>query len=539
MPSTSSEPIVPVGLARTLDGLVDRLAVHRDNHIAFYEDGRVARKTFPEVLADIEQTCRRLESWGVRPGMRVGMLAVNSYAWIVHDLALIRLGVTSVPFPDETPVGELRGLFERYGLSLLLASSGLLPPYGGLKQPIAFVDRPEIEPVIAGVPPQDTGGEHVPSIVFSSGSSGKLKALKVSGPGTLEVIEHYCARYRFYRDDTFLVFLPLHSYQQRLMVYGCINYGVNLAVVETSQLFQGLKDFRPSLCLAPPVLFETVHKRFLEGLRGQPLARRLAFRAARGLARAVPAAALRRKLLRSCYRPLHESFGGNVRLMWTGMAPVRRNTLEFFAEAQVPLVETYGLTESGPIASNTPEDNRIGAVGRPIVPGSVRLTEEGEILVERDAFLSTGYYEADPQDEAATYLGPGRIATGDIGYLDADGFLHLKGRKKEIIVTSEGHKIHPELVEDRLNRSELVLQAAVFGNGLPHLGAVLVARRPDEDGEEIGRWLAEVNQGLPHGVRIAKFHLTGEEFTTGNGLLTANLKLNRRAILERYRERLV
>ncbi len=534
-PLPSAEPISPVGLAESLEAMVLRLADHPGNHVAFYETGQAVQKTFPEVLTDVEQARRRLESYGVRRGMRVGIFASNSYAWMVYDLALIQLGVTTVPFPDETPVAELGGHFEHYRLSLLLASSDLLPPYP-LKQPVAFLDAPTSSQVTVRAVAPVLGEESIPSIVFSSGSSGRLKALKTSGPGTLAVIDHYCSHYRFYRDDTFLVFLPLHSYQQRLMIYGCINYGVNLAVVKSGQLFQGLKDFHPTLCLAPPILFESVQKQFEEAVRGQPWQKRAAFRAARSLARVAPSAGLRQRLRDVCYGKLRESFGGRMRLMWTGMAPVRRTTLEFFAETGLPLVEGYGLTESGPIAFNTLEENRIGTVGKPIVPGSVRLAEDGEIIVERDAFLTTGYFEADPADATATYLGPGRIATGDIGYFDADGFLRLKGRKKEIIITSDGNKIHPEILEDRLERSPLVLQCVVFGQGLLHLAALVVVRRPEEDRHAVLEWVAETNRQLPHGIKIEKTHITGEELSRENGLLTENLKLNRRAIFQRYRD---
>ncbi len=547
VPEPASERAAPVvsavGLAKTLEAMVQRLADRPENHLAFEENGQVVRKSFPEVLADVEAARDRLAAGGLRPGMRVGILATNSYAWVVHDLALIQLGVTSVAFPDETPTAELGRLFERYALSLLLASSDLLPPYP-TNQPIVFLDRPTAGRVTVrevATPPEPEGApadaEPIPSIVFSSGSSGRLKALKTSGTGTLAVIEHYCSRYTFYRDDTFLVFLPLHSYQQRLMIYGCINYGVNLAVVKTGALFAGLKQFQPTLCLAPPILFESVQKQFEEALRGQPWARRAAFHTARSLSRVAPGA-LAERLRKICYGRLRESFGGRMRLMWTGMAPVRPATLRFFADTGLPLVEGYGLTESGPIAFNTLEENRIGSAGKPIVPGSVRLAEDGEIVVERAAFLTSGYFEADPADTAATYLGPGRIATGDIGRFDADGFLYLQGRKKEIIITGDGNKVHPELLEGHLERSPLILQAVVFGQGLPCLAVLLVVRREAEDRAAVLDWVAEVNRQLPHGIRIEKTHLTTEQFSRENGLLTENLKLNRRAILNHYRDRL-
>lgn len=521
--------------------MVGRLAAHPANVFAYYEDGAVTRKAFPAVLEDVLAARRKLASWGLEPGMRAGIFATNSYAWIVHDLALILLGVTTVPFPDETLVEEIPALFDRFQVNLLLASGDRLPAYTG-RQPIALLDQdaasaPRLRRYAQPAGRQEAGPQP-PSIVFSSGSSGKLKALKTSDAGTMRVLEHFCGRYQFYADDELLVFLPLHSYQQRLMVYGCIDHGVNLALVRTDQAFKGLKDFAPTLCLAPPILFETVHKQFEDGLRAQPRHRRLAFAQLLRLAALAPPP-LRRRILGRCYRPLRSSFGGRIRLMWTGMAPIKRSTLELFAAAQLPLVETYGLTESGPIACNTPRENRLGSIGKPIVPGSVRLAADGEIIVERDAFLTTGYEGSDRDEELSTYVAPGRIATGDIGYFDADGFLYIKGRKKEAIITAEGNKIHPELVEGRLNRSPLVLQSVVLGNGLPHLAAVMVVRRPEAERREAERWLAEVNGRLPHGITVARLVLTAEEFTKANRLLTENLKLNRRAIFRRYYEKLI
>jgi long-chain acyl-CoA synthetase len=319
------------------------------------------------------------------------------------------------------------------------------------------------------------------------------------------------------------------------MIYGCINYGINLALAKTNELLQGLRDFRPSVCLSPPLLFDSVKKQFEEALRARPAPQRALFHAARFLARAAPSR-IRERLLSICYGRLRETFGGRMRMMWTGMAPVRPATLRFFAEAGLPVLEAYGLTECGPIASNSLEENRVGSVGKPLVPGSVRLAEDGEVLVEREAMFTTGYFEADPADQAATYLRPGLVATGDVGVFDEDGFLYLKGRKKEMIITSGGHKIHPEIIEGHLERSPLVLQAVVFGQGLQHLAAVIVMRRPEEDRRAVEAWVAEVQRRIPYDVRIERLHLTAEEFSTANGLLTENLKVNRKAILQRYRD---
>jgi long-subunit acyl-CoA synthetase (AMP-forming) len=505
------------------------------HHISFYDEGgAIVTRTFAEIYEDARETARRLESWGVREGMRVGILGPNSYTWVLYDLASILLRATTVAFPEGVYLGEPQEIFDHYRLALLATTRETFPAQTLGSLPVVFFDEKHAPRLsLQRHRPEDNGAEYIPSLIFSSGSSGRPKALKTTEPGVLQVIDSFQEKFSLRSDDLFLIFLPFHSYQQRLMVYGSFKFGFDAAVIRPTDLFKGLKDFKPTLCLAPPILYETVQKKFEEGLRSQSAPVRAVFHLCRGLSRLPLPGAARRQLAGICYGKLQETFGGRIRILWTGMAPIRREALLLFHEARMPLFEAFGITECGVLTANTPESSRIGSVGRPVVDGSIHIMEDGEIHFELDHPLTTEYYAAEPGENERTFLSPTRIATNDIGYFDEDGFLYLKGRKNEIIVTREGHKIHPEVIEKQLSSVAGVLQSVVFGNQLPGLVAVVVVSGdPAQERPRVAAAIAQVNRTLP--VPLTKLHLTNEEFSLDNGLLTRNLKIDRKAIFARY-----
>jgi len=216
------------------------------------------------------------------------------------------------------------------------------------------------------------------------------------------------------------------------------------------------------------------------------------------------------------------------------MAPIRVTTLEFFEEIGLRIYEAYGMTEVGVIAANTPEKHRTGSVGQPVRGTEVTLAADGEILVKRKAIISA--YYRDPRATAALFGDDGLLRTGDVGYLDEDGFLFLSGRKKELIITSQGQKIHPERIEAIINRCPAVAHAVAFGDGKNHLVALVSLREKQTPviTEAVGAVIAEANRQLGATTRVAKTVFTEERFSPDNRLLTKNFKLNRRAIEERF-----
>jgi long-chain acyl-CoA synthetase len=525
-----------------LSKLAERMESAPERGISFYgEGGRIVRRSYPAVCADVREVVERLRGWGVREGMRVGVLATNSYEWVVHDLALLELGCTSVAFPEEFGGRSARELIEKYGLGLLLVSRKDNWPNLAPDPWTVYMDA-DNPPHVSVHPaaPRDAGGESVPSLTFSSGTSGRIKCLITNRRGAEQTVESFYRRFDINGDDSFLVFLPLSSFQQRLMVYAGFFYGFDLLLASPQQVLAAFREMRPTLCLAPPLLYETIHAQFDKAVSNLGAARRLMLRVLSALAQVVPVAAARERLLRACYGKIYEALGGRVRLLWTGMAPIKGSTLDFFARTRLPLCEAYGLTECGAITSNTPRHNRRGSVGRPIVDGSVFLVEDGEIMVRLEHLQTTGYLECDVDEEARTYVAPGTIATGDIGEFDRDGFLYLKGRKKEIIVTGQGYKVHPESLESVIDRNGEVGRSVVFGTGLPYLVALISARGPVDEAveERIRKGVERVNARLPPAARIVRHHVTAEQLTRENGFMTRNLKLDRRAVFRHFRKEL-
>ncbi len=522
------------------DRIFAGLEAHPRRRIHYFDGPKAASLSFEEFLGRVTHITRELSSWGLAPGHRVGLLAPNSLAWMLHDLALLRLGVTSVAFPDELRANAAE-LHSKYDLDLLLVAEGSGELVQKVSGPIGFLDREERPAPWDERPrPRPGGDRSPPSVTFSSGTSGTLKTLAISDAGTRSMIDRFVPLFPFEDDDLFLVFLPFSSYQQRVMVYGCLEQGVDVGLIDARHLFKAFAEFRPTLCLAPPVLFENLHTGFLSRLAGSGLLLRSAFHLVDGLARISPGA-LRRRLVRKCYGGLHEMLGGRMRVQWTGMAPIRHSTLRFFSRAGLPVYEAYGLNECGPVSCNTPGANRIGSVGRPILPGSVELANDGEILVSITDPVASGYEDCAPGEQESVFLADGRIATGDLGSFDDEGFLYLQGRKKELIIAPGGQKVSPEVIERRLLEIPGVSQTAVFGNGLPGLAAVVVIseeHRGDGVEDEIRRAIEEQNREQPDYRAIDTVCFSEESFTRENRLMTRNLKLDRRAIYEEYQARL-
>jgi long-subunit acyl-CoA synthetase (AMP-forming) len=359
------------------------------------------------------------------------------------------------------------------------------------------------------------------SLAFSSGTTGRIKGLLISRPGTEHLLNLYEAAFGHQDGDRFLTFLPFANYQQRMAYYFCFYHGVDFVYVPYKSLFKGLKQFRPTYVIAPPVFYEAA-RGMTEG--GVPIREGDDLRHGRLTVR------------------LKELLGGNIRYLITGMAPIKRQTLDFFWNHDVPLFEAFGITEAGMVCWNKPGQIKLGSVGRPAEPESVSFSAEGEVIVTREALLSLGYFESSEEDARATFIGRNSVATGDIACLDADGFLTIVGRKKDAIVVRSGEKFHPEAIESDIQNDPQVKAAVVMG-GEPLPGvAALVVVRDSKDGvvtEQIHRRIAQINASLPQFQRIRQVLFTDCDFTVENGMRTGNLKLNRRAILKRFEAELM
>jgi len=520
-----------------LTNLMSQLRKRPRQYIAYYEGAALKRKTFGELADDVARTVSQLESGGVTSGMHVGILSHNSYEWLVYDLAILQLRAVCVALPvDHFAASPLEEVASRYGLHLLLVGKSLLktqPPW------VCTMDLSARDGItlrsVSEEEPQQLGPDLL-SLVFSSGTSGRLKCLMMSRRGTEAFIARFGHDFAFRSDDAILAFLPLSTVQQRWMLYTAIHYGFNLHLTTPVRLFHALTDMRPTMIGAAPLLYETVEARYLQ----LSAKKRIVLDAARRVVRRLPSR-LRGPVGRIVFKPFHDAFGGRLRFALAGAAPIRRTTLEFFESIGLPLYTAYGLTETGFLSWNMPNGNRMGSVGKQVYPNTLELAPDGEILFRPSTPLAYGYLDVDPEEAAKTFVAPGLIATGDIGRFDADGYLYIDGRKKDIIVTPGGYKLQPEDLERKIEDHAMVSRAVVLGGGdLPCVTALVSTREQsdDRDVKAIRRQIEEINKQLPPPSRIGKVVFTAEQFSIASGLLNRNLKVDRNKVAARFQSEL-
>lgn len=520
-----------------LGTLIEQVAGIADRGIvSFDERGQVVRRSYAELSRDVEARRGQLAGWNIAPPTRVGIMAHNSYEWIVLDLALIRMGVTSICLPvTEFERTSLEELGSRYELDVLLVGPGVradeeLPPWAA-----RFGERPR---TTRGPAPAVALDADSFSLVFSSGTSGKIKCLPISRRGTEAWIEAYGQHYAFKTDDRILVVLPLSNYQQRVMVYTGMHYRFEVILADPARLLRALKELHPTIVIGPPLFYEILENRF----RALPPRQRRLLEIAGAIIAKLPFAALRARLRRRIFKPFHDAYGGAARLLLSGAAPNRHSTLELFERLGLPLFQVYGLTETGVVSWNLPGANRPGSVGKPVFPDGVRLAPDGEIIVHNTHPQCRGYIYCEPDELKQTFLTPETVATGDIGRFDDAGYLYIIGRKKQIIITQGAYKVHPETLERELEQCELVNQAVVFGGGALTGLVALVNLRPESPADTRARvdaFVEALNDRLPSASQIGRVEIADKVFTAENGLLTRNLKLDRNAIFQEFRAQLV
>lgn len=504
------------------------------NVIVTFEKGHVVERNHQTVYSDIKAACDRLRVWGIRPGMRVGILAPNCYEWIIHDVALLELRALLVAFTDDFSGRSADELMEKYSLSLLLVSaSDRKHKSERWPESVAFLDAENdgIHVIERGPSKPDPEFETT-GLVFSSGSAGRLKGLTLSRRGIEASVDAFTLRAKPRHDDCLLLFLPISNFQQRLMYYSALWYGFDLIVTDPNRLFRALKELHPTVLIAPPMLYETFETRFYN----LPSWKRWMARRLGAAINMLPLQSVREKIARKIFKQAYEALGGKMRFMVTGMAPIKYSTLRLFQLMQLPLFETYGMTEFGGIALNVPEANKPGSVGR-LLPGvRVELAPDGEAIAIREHRIASTYFECGEGEAQQTFISHDRVATGDVGRFDKDGYLYLIGRKKEMIVTSGGSKIHPEIPEAEIDACPEVGRSVVFADvSSPNLVAVIVPKHLEDISvqERIRRFIDRINESKSTNI-IGRVIFSNQEFSRENGFLLPNLKLNRRMIAQQF-----
>ncbi len=515
-----------------LRGLIADLPSKKGTAYTF-ERGQIVAYPHAALHDEVMRTRRALTDWGVRPGMRVGIYAPNSYRWLVHDLALIDIGAISVPFTDDFAGQVNDQLLARYDIALLLISKSHARLFPQKPAHVAFMDADNGDVrALDRMPPPEPDSDDQHSLVFSSGSAGGLKGLVISRKGIEVTLPPIIEAMGLKQGERLMLFLPMSNFQQRNMCYAALCYDSDLIITDYTQLFAALKALNPTVLLGPPVLFQMVYADF-EKL---PAWKRSALLAAGHVVSLLPGTAVRRAAAHLLFGNLRDQFGANMRMLVTGMAPIRRHLGLFYERMQLPLSESYGMVEAGSITFRPAGSREYGSVGKVLDGITLSFEADGEIIVQRDNPMTLRYFQCAPGENERTFVGAGRIATGDIGRLDDKGNLTLLGRKKELIITAGGYKIHPEVIEQELNNCPDVAQSVIFLKpGANQLSCVVALHQPEAEGARARvKKFAQGPQSIRKAAQFVEVVFADDAFTKDNGMLRPNLKLDRKAIAAKY-----
>ena len=560
-------------------------------------DGAYRPISWRAAAADVRALARGLRALGVGRGDRVALVAENRPEWTVADLAIMAAGAITVPAYTTHMVDDHRHLLSNSGAKAVIVSTAalaqrLLPAADQVSTIGAIIT---MEPLSRGqlshaeihlwqdvlargaaLPDQvdnwvaAVGRDDIACLIYTSGTGGVPKGVMTSHAN---IFANCYGAFRLLEtiglgDDVFLCFLPLsHSYEHTAGMMFPISLGAEIYFAEGAEtLAANMQEARPTIMTAVPRLYETMHQRIQRGMERQSGLRRRLFALALRLGgkrldgqRLGPFDRLLDLVAELLVRhKVRRRFGGRLKAMVSGGAPLNPEIGRFFLALGVRLLQGYGQTEASPVVSaNPPKRIKIDTVGPPLDGVEVRIAEDGEILV-RGPLVMKGYWN-DPEATARA-LAEGWLHTGDVGELDADGYIRITDRKRDFIKNSGGDMLSPARVEGYLTLQPEIGQAMVFGDRRPYLVAVLVphaelvesiaARRgvkPDlaalaHDAElqrVVGAAVARVNAELSPVERVRRFILASEAFTTANGQMTPTLKIKRHAIRHAYGEALL
>jgi long-chain acyl-CoA synthetase len=522
-------------------------------------------------------------------GDRVAILLPNGIDWVCFDQAALSLGLVVVPFYIADSPNNFAYFLEDTGTRLLLTETAAQWQKIVEQAP----DLPMLQRVvIADAVPGDAGGDprtipladwlpgdgkaaeaitlapdDLATIVYTSGTTGRPKGVMLSHRNILSAAEAVLDRVPGGAEDSFISYLPLaHIFERTVGYYLPVMIGACVGYARSVQtLAEDLMVIRPTIFVGVPRVFERAYAAIREKAEDYVLTRALLgwtlavgwrrFEAVQGRA---PAPGLLDRaawlvLNRLVCGKILSRFGGRVRVAVTGGAPMSASVARFFVSLNLPLVEGYGLAEAaGPVSACALEDNVIGSVGRPLTGVEARTAKNGELVVSGPSVM-TGYW-SQPEATRNAIDADGWLHTGDIAEI-RDGRVFIRGRLKEILVTSTGENVAPSDLEVALIVDPLVAQVMVVGDNRPFLSALIVLQAdawrrfaarlgvdPDDPAaltsqdvrNAVLERLAKLLQQFPRYAQIRAVHLMLGEWTVDEGLITATMKLKRDAVANRF-----
>ncbi|WP_189107828.1 AMP-dependent synthetase/ligase [Streptomyces camponoticapitis] len=559
-----------------------------------HPDGRWRDVTAAVFADEVRAVAKGLIAEGLRPGDRLAIMARTTYEWTLVDFAAWAAGLVTVPVYPTSSAFQARWILQDSGAvacaveseeQARLVASEQLPDLVRLWTfDTGAVDA--LRAAGAGVPDEELDArraaltpDSVATLAYTSGTTGGPKGCVLTHANFFAEVDnciellHPVFKSVSKEPASTLLFLPLSHVFGRMVSVGCLRARVRLGhapSLRTDDLIADLAGFRPTFLLAIPYVLEKVFNtgRATAEKLGRAASFDRAARIARRYGTAVEAAAagtgpgpgLPLRAARALYDPLvyrriRAALGGKVVQAICGGSPLGRPLAAFYAGAGITIFEGYGLTETTAAATVTPPLRpRLGTVGWPLPGTSVRIADDGEVLL-RGGQVFTGYWDTE-HGEPVPALDEDWFATGDLGALDNEGYLTITGRKKDIIVTSAGKSVAPAPLEDWLRAHPLIGQALVLGDNRPYVTALITLEgdglahwcqmkkkerltreelvRDEELLAVLQRAVDEANRLVSRAESIRRFRVLPVSFSEQSGQLTPSLKVRRAAVVEEF-----
>ncbi|HMT06407.1 MAG TPA: long-chain fatty acid--CoA ligase [Pyrinomonadaceae bacterium] len=550
-----------------------------------------------EIVGRSEKIALGLHSIGVTKGDRVAILAANSPNWTLADAGCQFGGVIDVPIYTTLACDSVEYILRDSAAKAIFLQdkatyeriADAIKANPTLETVIFFDDAgndvensislEELErrgealrdeqPDLIDQLIEATSAGDIATLIYTSGTTGEPKGVMLTHANILSNVVDAAEKYTFEGRDVSLSVLPLSHIFERTGMYVYLMYGMAVHYAESiEKVPDNLKEVRPTIFIGVPRIFEKVYEKArIAAARSNPIRERIfdwaievakeyASTIERGEEVSMALYAKHNLADKIVYQKFRDFFGGNLRFCITGGAALADEIYLIFTGAGIRIMQGYGLTETSPvISSNNPQNVRVGTVGKPIRNVEVRIAADGEIEA-RGPGVMLGYYHKE-QATKEVFTDDGWFRTGDIGEIDADGYLKITDRKKELFKTSGGKYIAPSPIEQRIKASRFVSQAVLVGNERKFPAALIVPnfemlesyaelkglelKTPEDycSNEKIldlfERQVAKETEGLSQFEKVKKIALLPAELTVDGGELTPTLKVKRRVIDEKYR----
>ncbi|MEE8377900.1 MAG: long-chain fatty acid--CoA ligase, partial [Candidatus Aminicenantaceae bacterium] len=566
----------------------------KDNLLLYKSGGKYVPVSTSEFEEKVKGFTLGLKDLGLNPGEKLIILSENRPEWVMANFANLCLGATTVPIYTTLTPEQIRYIIDDSNAKIVVCSNlDMWKKLDAIKDELDKVthfiifeseapegvlsfkkvvasgnklasDEPNLfEKTALRVQPED-----VASIIYTSGTTGVPKGVMLTHHNLISNMMAVCQVIEFTVDDIALSWLPLSHSFEHLVTVAYIYKGVSIGYAESVETVgENMQELRPHLLTSVPRLYEKIYSAIMESVQsGSSLKRKIFFWALKTGKKAgqkkltgqkvSPMLEMKRKIAHKLvFSKIIAKTGGRVRIFISGAAPLSKDIAEFFHALGIVILEGYGLTETAPcITLNTFQHLRFGTVGRPVSGVEVKIAEDGEILAKGPNIMK-GYYNK-PAETAEVFDGEW-FKTGDVGLIDADGFITITDRKKDIIVTAGGKNVAPQQIENLLRTSPFITNVLAIGDRRKFISALIV---PEFDKLEsyakannisfssreellnnekilnkIEEEMAKLTENLARYEKIKKFALLKRDFEIEKGELTPTLKVKRNIVEDKYK----